>query len=109
MIPDHDVATARVPGPARVGSGPGRPGPGQLTSHLQRVCNLLGCRGKQFRGIYTSRSGCKKALLLNISHLMSDDSDAPLSPEQPPHSRAPPEKLSSTGNSMLVTVDGRQT
>jgi len=108
MIPDHDVATARVPGPARVGSGPGRPGPGQLTSHLQRVCNLLGCRGKQFRGIYTSRSGCKKALLLNISHLMSDDSDAPLS-EQPPHSRAPPEKLSSTGNSMLVTVDGRQT
>jgi len=26
-----------------------------------------------------------------------------------PHSRAPPEKLSSTGNSMLVTVDGRQT
>ena len=45
MIPDHDVATARVPGPARVGSGPGRPGQGQLTSHLQRVCNLLGCRG----------------------------------------------------------------
>jgi hypothetical protein len=30
MIPDHDVATARVPGPARVGSGPGRPGQGQL-------------------------------------------------------------------------------
>ena len=101
MIPDHDVATARVPGPARVGSGPGLPGQGQLTSHLQRVCNLLGCRGKQLRGIYTS-SGCKKAVLLNISHLMSDDSDAPLSPDQPPHS--PPEKLST--NSMLVTVDG---
>jgi hypothetical protein len=33
---------------------------------------------------------------------MSDDSDAPLSPDQPPHS--PPEKLST--NSMLVNVDG---
>ena len=98
-VPVHTI----LPDPVQVYRIPDE---GQLTSHVQRVCNLLGCRGKQFRGIYTSRSGCKKALLLNISHLMSDDSDAPLSPEQPPHSRAPPEKLSSTGNSMLVTVDG---
>ncbi len=57
--------TARVPGPARVGfRAAGGPGNGRPSLIL---CDLLGCRGDQLRGIYTS--SCKKAVI-NVSHSM---------------------------------------
>ena len=61
--------TARVPGPARVGFRAGS-GNGHFI-----LCDLLGCRSRRLRGIYTS--SCKKAVI-NVSHSMSD---AP--PDQP--------------------------
>ena len=66
------------------GRVPGRAGQRNLI-----LCDLLGCRGRRLRGIYTR--SCKKGVI-NVSHLMSD------APPDQPHS--PPEQLSSS--SMLA-------
>jgi len=83
-VPVSEPVTARVPGPARVGFrvGPGNGHPSLIICDLR----LLGCKGKLLRGIYTSLSSCKKAVI-NVSHSMS------VAHSDQPHS--PPEQLSS--------------